>query len=231
MYSWGMLFLSKPRALTLVKMILPTSLIKSNPVWKWKIWGHHKCYRRIFVTFKVTELWMKVLQLNIREMSLILSTFTVVKLWSNSPPCPSFGNTFHSKYLQTDQIRQWCGACRLQEYLQILITFREKLVLNFSTIAPTSASFIIFRDRLSQSFPAKDETGISEQLCFLQQIHFSSGRQTQSLLKISCSLLSLASGPQKSSMSAPVYCKASSYHWFGANGSAAEQLGCAYMII
>lgn len=89
--------------------------------------------------------------------------------------------------------------CCLQEYLQILITFRQQLVLNFSSIAPASASFIIFRSRLSQSFPAMDETRISGQLCLLQWIHFSSGRQTQSSLKISCSPLSqsLASGPKK----------------------------------
>lgn len=125
------------------------------------------------------------------------------------------------------------GVCCLQEYLWILITFRQQLVLNFSSIAPTSASFIIFRDRLSPSFPAMDDSRISGQLCFLQWIHFSSGRQTQSSLKISCSPLShsLASGPKKSSMSAPAYCEASSYHWHSGDGPAAEQLGCAYMII
>lgn len=73
-----------------------------------------------------------------------------------------------------------------------------QLVLNFGSAASTSASFVLFGDRLSQSFAEMDEA--SGQLCFLQYrsiFHQADGLNHVGISPVFRCLLLFSPGKQK----------------------------------
>lgn len=112
--------------------------------------------------------------------------------------------------------------CCLQEYLQIVITLLLQLGLNFSSIAPTSASFTVFRSRLFLN--GWDLCEISWTIKCTDRLnhHFFFKNLLFSIVLFSCI------PPLKTKCQ---HLLIASYYWCGGVGTTAEQLGSAYMII